>query len=88
MKEATFQVSTSAFGANTNMRGEGTQPQGEPQLSIEPATTDFGPVQVGQSASRDVTIRNSGGAPASVTTVTASDAQFTVEFPAPGGSNS
>ena len=44
-----------------------------PRLSLEPRTLEFGQVTLGQTASRDITVRNTGSAPLEAVIATALD---------------
>src|SRR5262245_26625378 len=53
-------------------------PPNPASVAASPATADFGSVLVGTTASRTVTLTNSGGGPASITAVNASNSSFGV----------
>lgn len=56
--------------------GGGGGTTGTPSIDVTPATTSYGSVTTGQSATRPVTIRNAGTAPLTVTFVSSTNALF------------
>jgi uncharacterized protein (TIGR03437 family) len=65
--------------ADVSLAGSGV---GTVDLSVAPATLDFGSVAVGQSASRTLTITNPGTATLSLPAITSSQPHFSVALPA------
>lgn len=72
----TITISTTASDATVSIALSGTGTQ--PGLSASPASISFGSILVGSSGSSTVTLTNSGTAPVSVSTASASGAGFTV----------
>ena len=52
-----------------------------PRIVVDPAALDFGPVTVGQNASRELLVRNTGTATLSVTGISSSNPLFSVVSP-------
>ncbi|WP_307623791.1 choice-of-anchor D domain-containing protein [Streptomyces sp. V3I7] len=74
-------LSVTGSGKTTTVRLTGTAVTGEARLTITPASTDFGPVQVGHSVTKTFDISNSGNIPLTITKAKAPAAPFQVSNP-------
>jgi hypothetical protein len=66
--------------ANVNVQLQGVG-VAVPDIDVAPTSLDFGSVTIGQSTDRMLTVRNTGGAPLMVTSITSNNARFSVVSP-------
>ncbi|MBI3951626.1 MAG: choice-of-anchor D domain-containing protein, partial [Acidobacteria bacterium] len=62
------------------LRGQGVAPSA-PDIDVTPTSLDFGSVNIGQSADRTLTVRNTGNAMLTVNSITISNSRFSLVSP-------